>query len=92
MADAKVRFVFNRIYVRDSYAWNRRNYGKWYGAQDAQCPPLDYIEYLQKDIENSDAPLGINVFFTMDSVLYETYQYCEEYAAQDIVLPQSMGG
>ena len=92
IADAKVRFVFNRMYVRDSYAWNRRNYGEWYGAQDVQCPPLNYIEYLQKDIENSDAPLGINVFFTMDSVLYETYQYCEEYAAQGIVLPQSMGG
>ena len=54
LSEAKIRFEFNRIYIKDSYAWNRRNYSNyWGGAGEFQCPPLDYIEYLQTEIETS---------------------------------------
>lgn len=92
ISDARIKFVFDRVYIKDSYAWNRRNYGEWKGADELQCPPLSYINYLQIEIENSSIPLGINVFFTEDSVLYDTYQYAEEYAKQDSILPEKFGG
>ena len=92
LSEAKIRFEFNRIYIKDSYAWNRRNYSNyWGGAGEFQCPPLDYIEYLQTEIETS-YPLGINVFFTEDPEIYEVYQYCEHFMNADSILPEVFGG
>ena len=92
LSDAKIHFVFNRIYIKDSYAWNRKNYSSHWGEPgDPQCPPLNYITYLQKKIEN-DYPLGINVFCTEVPEIWNTYQYCEEFINADSILPAVFGG
>lgn len=74
LSTAKVKFLFKRVYIKDTYAWNRNNYNRINPRDNNQCPPLEYINYLQQQIENDNSiPLGINVFFTEDSTLYELY-------------------
>lgn len=71
LSTAKVKFLFKRVYIKDTYAWNRNNY---VDSDKDQCPPLTYIDYLQRQIENNNSiPLGINIFFTEDAGLYELY-------------------
>lgn len=68
LSDTKIRFSFNRFYIRDSYAWNRRN------QDERHRVGLEYMEYLREDIENdSSIPEGINVFFTADEYWYDYY-------------------
>lgn len=73
LTDTKIRFKFHKVYIKDSYAWDRNNNVDitWDGYQ---APPLDYIEYIQKRIgEDKSISQGINVFFTEDSKLYKKY-------------------
>ena len=67
LSDTKIRFSFNRIYIRDSYAWDRNNY-------TGRPTSLGYMTYLIEEIENDPAiPRGINVFFTADGYWYDFY-------------------
>lgn len=73
LSDTKIRFVFNSLYVKDTYAWNRLNNHE-FTYNGLQVPPLTYIDYLQESISrDNNVPFGVNVFFTEDSNLYERY-------------------
>ncbi|WP_312556357.1 matrixin family metalloprotease [Empedobacter brevis] len=73
--DAKIRFKFNYIEIKDSYAWNYKNSGadlqkKKYSGM---TPHEDwYLAYLDQKIANSPSvPKGINIYLTMDADNYD---------------------
>lgn len=71
ISDTKIRFVDNRIYIRDEYGWNNANDAD----QESFRPDVEdwYLNYINDDIFNdASIPKGINVFYTNNSTAYET--------------------
>ncbi|GHT35442.1 hypothetical protein FACS189434_13240 [Bacteroidia bacterium] len=69
IADTRIQFVVNKLYVRDNYGWNNRHDKK----SQKMCPdyPDWYLNYLDNQINsNPNIPRGINVYFSEDSVNY----------------------
>jgi len=68
VADTRIQFVVNRLYVRDNYGWNNRNDRSLWMCPDV---PNWYLDYLDNQINNNpNIPRGINVYFTEDSINY----------------------
>lgn len=73
--DAKIRFKFNYIEIKDSYAWNYKNSGadlekkKYSGITPYRGWYLTYLD--DKIFQNTSIPKGINVYLTMDADNYE---------------------
>ncbi|WP_312923019.1 hypothetical protein [Empedobacter brevis] len=74
-SDSKIRFKFNYIEIKDSYAWNYRNSGadlekkKYSGMTPHENWYLAYLD--QKIAENPSIPKGINIYLTMDADNYD---------------------
>ncbi|MGV0833090.1 hypothetical protein ACTS9D_12890 [Empedobacter brevis] len=73
--DAKIRFKFNYIEIKDSYAWNYKNSGadlqkkKYSGITPYRGWYLTYLDdKISQDISISK---GINVYLTMDADNYD---------------------
>lgn len=65
ISDAKIRFVVNKIYKRDSYGWDNSHDDK----SQYMCPnnPSWYLNYVDNQIINDPTiPRGINIYFTED--------------------------
>lgn len=68
--DSKIRFVFDYITIKDSYAWNYKNSGANLEKKNyAGISPSEnwYLTYLdQKIAHDPSIQKGINVYLTMD--------------------------
>ncbi|WP_322971200.1 hypothetical protein [Faecalibacter sp. LW9] len=68
--DSKIRFVFDYITIKDSYAWNYKNSGANLEKKNyAGISPSEnwYLAYLdQKIAHDPSVQKGINVYLTMD--------------------------
>lgn len=68
--DSKIRFKFNYIEIKDTYAWNYRNSGADLEKQKySGITPYDgwHLTYLDKKLANDPkTPKGINLYLTMD--------------------------
>ncbi|MBN1116652.1 MAG: hypothetical protein JXA77_05590 [Bacteroidales bacterium] len=65
ISDSRIRFEFNKIYIRDSYGWNN--------SGGNTCPeyPNWYLNYLDEQIINNPSyTRGINIYFTEDKTNY----------------------
>jgi hypothetical protein len=72
ISDARIRFVVNRVYIRDNYGWNNRHDDR----TRSMCPDYSnwYLNYLDNQIvSNPNISRGINVYFTEDSINYRNY-------------------
>jgi len=70
VSDARIKFVVNRLFIRDDYGWNNLHY-----LLDV-CPGYSnwYLNYLDNQIVNDpNIPRGINVYFTEDSITYRNF-------------------
>ncbi|HAR73027.1 MAG TPA: hypothetical protein DCR77_06415 [Flavobacteriaceae bacterium] len=73
--DAKIRFKYNYIEIKDNYAWNYKNSGadlqnmKYNGFTPYRGWYLTYID--DKISQDATMPKGINVYLTMDADNYD---------------------
>lgn len=73
--DAKIRFKFNYIEIKDSYAWNYKNSGadlqkkKYSGITPYRGWYLTYLD--DKISQDNSISKGINVYLTMDADNYD---------------------
>lgn len=74
-SDSKIRFKFNYIEIKDSYAWNYKNSGA--DLQKKKYSGITpyrgwYLTYLDDRIsQDSSIPKGINIYLTMDADNYD---------------------
>jgi len=64
--DSKIRFVYNVIYINNTSAWNNHTASGYCSAL-----PSNLVALNDSIIQNSSAP-AINVFYTEDSVPYDS--------------------
>lgn len=73
--DAKIRFKYNYIEIKDDYAWNYKNSGadlqkkKYSGITPYRGWYLTYLD--DKIAKDKTIPRGINVYLTMDGDNYD---------------------
>jgi len=69
IANAKIKFLVNKIFIKDSHGWNNR-----YDNRLLKMCPYEnswYLDYLDNQIcSNTNIPRGVNVYFTEDSINY----------------------
>lgn len=75
LADAKIRFKFNIIKVKNSFAWNYLNSGSKPEEKNySGFSPSEswYLKELNDSIDNAaNIPLGINVYMTMNGERFD---------------------
>lgn len=68
LPDSRIRFKFNRYYLKNSKYWNWKLYGAT--ALGISLP----LNTLKEELENrSDIPLGISVFFPENGDVFDEY-------------------
>lgn len=77
--DTKIQFLFNPIYVKDTFARNYRN-SKSFNLKKRGIGPIApsnnwYLKYLDNNINDTISKKGINAFFNMDVIAYNDVKY-----------------
>jgi hypothetical protein len=77
--DTKIQFLFNPIYIKDTFARNYRN-SKRFNLKKRGIGPIVpsnnwYLKYLDNNINDTISKKGINAFFNMDVVAYNDVKY-----------------
>jgi len=73
--DTKIQFLFNSLYIKDTFARNYRN-SKRFNIKKRGIGPIApsnnwYLKYLDNNINDTISKKGINAFFNMDVIAYE---------------------
>ena len=73
--DTKIQFLFNSLYIKDTFARNYRN-SKRFNVKKRGIGPIApsnnwYLKYLDNNINDTISKKGINAFFNMDVKAYE---------------------
>ncbi|MCC8146650.1 MAG: hypothetical protein LIO93_09495 [Bacteroidales bacterium] len=64
--DVRIKFIVNRVYIRDTYGWNNDRSGQL-------CPdqPSWYLNNIDnRVVNNPNIPRGINIYFTENATVY----------------------
>lgn len=77
--DTKIQFLFNPLYIKDTFARNYRN-SKHFNLKKRGIRPISpssnwYLKYLDNNINDTISKKGINAFFNMDVVSYNDVKY-----------------
>ncbi len=68
--DTRIRFIANKIYIRNNYWWNNNCKGEYVNGV---CPTTSLWRLYDLDqqiVNNPSIPRGINIYFTEDSFNY----------------------